>query len=51
MRMRFEQGCGVRKDRRGGVEADGLREVDREVDKVNGGITGGDHAIFEFRRS
>jgi hypothetical protein len=49
--MRFEQGCGVRKDRRGGVEADGLREVDRKVDKVNGGITGGDHAIFEFRRS
>jgi hypothetical protein len=49
--MRFEQGRGVREERRGGVDADGLREVDREVDEVKGGITGGDHASFELRTS
>jgi hypothetical protein len=41
----------VREERRGGVEVDGFRDVDREIEEVNGGRTGGDHAMFDFLRS
>jgi hypothetical protein len=47
MSRRFEQGRGVREERRGGVEA----EEGLEVDAIRGGTTGGDHVIFELRRS
>jgi hypothetical protein len=45
--MRFEHGRGMREERRGGVEVD----EGRDVEEVNGGTTGGDHDIFEFRSS
>ena len=41
----------MREERRGGVELDGFPDVDREDKEVNGGISAGDHTIFEFRRS
>jgi hypothetical protein len=47
MRTRFEQGRGVRDERRGGV----VLGEDVRIDEVKGGITGGDHAIFEERKS
>jgi hypothetical protein len=47
MRTRFEQGRGVREDRRGGVESgEGL-----DVEEVNGGMVGDDQAILELLRS
>lgn len=47
MTTRFEQGRGVRDERRGGV----VLGEDRDVDEVKGGVTSGDHAILELRKS
>jgi hypothetical protein len=47
MRTRSEHGRGVREEGRGGVDVD----EGRDVEEVNGGTPGGDHATFEFRRS